>query len=272
MADDTSTDTVTTTEITTTEQTSTPKFVLARLKPFNPRAGVRVKTYTYKGHRFREEMGWYKISYELGEELKELAADDSDPYSPMLFDVLSEAEAQKLEEYEAKRRERASALRPNQSPDLRRTDTRRLATARDARTAEVAGVVTTSSLRAPNDEPIPNGYPPPRVYPMPGEGVASPTSAAAAVAFESGTEDSEDDLIESAKQAGVDDKTLSVNAANISRDMNGGAPRLIDGEDIDSDEPINTEGSTDFGADPDAVRDPNAPATPPSARRRRHRG
>lgn len=260
----------TSTEIVKTEtEPSTSGTILARIKPHNPRAGLTVKSYTYKGHRFREESGWYKIPADLGEDLRTLVADESDPYSPFLFDVLSEAEAQKVEELEHKRRERATASRPNANPDLRRTDTRRLAAAANAQKTQAAtGVVTTSSLRAPNDEVIPNGYPPPRTYPMPQAGVATQTtSSVASVAIESGHEDQDDDLIDEAKKVGVDDKTLGTNAANLTRDMNGGPP-LIDGQGFDEDEP-NVEGTIDFGADP---ADPSAPATPPSARRRKRGG
>lgn len=244
-------------------------FVLARIKPYNKKVGLTVRTYTFKGYRFREENGWYKIPAELGEELKELAVDDNDPYSPYLFDVLGESEAQALEDKERKRRERATANRPNQTPDIRRGSTRRLTSATSAAQRQGDdGVVTTSSLRAPNDESIPNGYPPSRVYPQPSHGGVPQVSQLAATAVETGHDEQDDDVIEAAKAAGVDDKTLSRNATNLTRDMNGGAPVLIDGQGEDDDE-ISVEGSTDFGADDPAVRDDNAPAAPPSARRRR---
>lgn len=268
VEDTTSTEIVRTDGETVVEQTTTTtkakSFVLARIKPFNPRAGLTVRSYTYKGYRFREEMGWYRIPAELGEELKSIAVVETDPYSPFLFDVLGEEEAQKLDDLEQKRRDRALASRPNQAPDLRRSNTRRLSTAREAVEYGTTGVVTTAALRAPNDEAIPNGYPPPRVYPMPQPGGVPQVNAVATAAIET---DIDEEEIEAAKQAGVDDKTLGLTAANLTRDMNGGPP-LVDGQGQD-DEEIDRSGSTDFGSD---NTDPSAPATPPSARRRRRGG
>ncbi len=254
------------------QQQSGTGFVLARIKPYNKRVGLTIKTYTYKGYRFREENGWYKVPQWLGEELKELAVDDNDPNSPYLFDVLGEAEAQALDERERKRRERATANRPNQTPDIRRGSTRRIAAATQAAQTQAAtGVVTTASLRPPNDEVIPNGYPPARSYPMPQHGGVPQVSQNVAVAVETGHEDEGDDFIDSALEAGVPDKVLQANSRNLTRDMNGGAPTLIDGEGDVEDEEVSLQGSTDFGRDDPAVRehDPDAPVSPPTARRRR---
>jgi hypothetical protein len=245
-------------------------YVLARLKPHNPKVGNTLKTYTYKGTRFREEAGWYRIPAPLGEELKQLVVDEADPYnSPLAFDVLSEEEALKVEDREARRRERATVGRANRT-DLRNTESRRL--------GEAAGVVTTRELRAnqaPNDEIIPNGYPPPRVYPMPREtGTQTGSNFYDAPAFE---EQADAETYQKAIDAGVDDKTVSVSGANIGRDMQGMAPRLVDGQDPDGgdDHPIDARGDTDFGRDPadgEMPENPDDPTSPPSARRRKNRG
>jgi len=242
-------------------------FVLARIKPYNPKQGYKVQTYTFMGQRFRESAGWYRIPVALGEQLKELLQDESDPLSQSVFDVLSEEDASKVEERENARRERASALRPNQSPQLRANDPRRTSVAR-------AGVLTTADLQAPNDEFPPNGYPPPRVYPMPQPSGTVTRNTYSDIPHV--TQETDSAVFDEAAAQGVDDKTLSVNAANIDRDQQFQAPVLIDGQSANPDDEPNyvAPGDTDFG--PDALEgrgdgEEDAPASPPSGRRRRNR-
>ena len=244
--------------------------LLVRIRPYNPRAGARVQTYTYKGVRFRESAGWYKIEKDLAEELRDIQQDESDPLSMPVFDVLSEEQAAKIEEREQQRRDRASAMRPNVQPNLRANDPRRAL----AQSSVTSGAPAPAGVfPAPNDEIIPNGYPPPRVYPMPQPtGTLNQANFLDAPAVE---EQVPDDAYVEAAQKGVDDRTLSVSGANIARDQQGMAPVVIDGQGTieDGDNFNLATGDTDFGPDnPEGSEEESAegePASPPARRRRR---
>lgn len=77
---------------------------LARLKPLNERKGHKVKLYMIAGLRFYVERGWYEVSDEIAEKLRGLHQDHYDLESPLLFDVVTPAEAETME-----RSERAAA-------------------------------------------------------------------------------------------------------------------------------------------------------------------
>jgi hypothetical protein len=240
----------------TESTTQQPKFLLVRIKPYNPRAGCVVRSYTYKGTRFREEAGWYRVPLKLASELRELLQDENDPLSQEVFDVLSEEAALQIEEREQQRRERATAARPNLAPELRRTDPRR-----NVLNAGTTGTVTTSDLLpAPNDEVAPNGYPPPRVYPMP-----QPTGTLNRANFTDApvVEDQvTDELMDEYAQAGADDKSLRVASANIERDQQGVAPLVVDGQGGLDEEPNLPEGEESEDGEL---------AAPPTTGRRRKR-
>ncbi len=72
--------------------------VLIRLKPYNPRKGFVVRRYHVRGILFREDRGWYRCTDDaLAERLGKLRQRDTDPDSPQLFDIVTEAEAQEID-------------------------------------------------------------------------------------------------------------------------------------------------------------------------------
>lgn len=237
MVDDTSTDTA----LSTTGSIIEPKFLLVRIKPYNPKAGARVRSYTYKGTRFREEAGWYRVKKDLADELRELVQDDTDPLSLEVFDVLNEEAALAVEEREQQRRERASALRPNVAPELRRTDPRRNVLNASSAGGAGGGTMTTRDLNpAPNDEIAPNGYPPPRTYPMP-----QPSGTLNSANFTDGPViegDVDGEVLDEYARAGADDKAVRTSSANIERDQQGVAPIVVDGQGAGDEEPHLDEG------------------------------
>lgn len=103
-------------------QTSAAKpYVFVRIKPFNPRKGIRTQRYTVFGLRFEESRGWYRLSRTIegtmsGEDQKidvvkffsELRQSD-DPESPFVFDVCEEEEAKAIQLAERKAKESKSA-------------------------------------------------------------------------------------------------------------------------------------------------------------------
>lgn len=60
----------------------------ARLKPISARKGTTVKTYIFGGVRFLAERGWYEVSDDLADRLRELHQEHGDEDSPYLFDVV----------------------------------------------------------------------------------------------------------------------------------------------------------------------------------------
>lgn len=90
--------------------------LLARLKPYNEKKRHLTRVYTIEGARFFGERGWYEVSDALAEKLKVLHQDYHDDDSPMLFDVCTPEQAEKIEEKESEVVEtKASARRPAQA-------------------------------------------------------------------------------------------------------------------------------------------------------------
>lgn len=68
--------------------------VFVRLLPANPRVGITVQGYTYRGYMFRggERPTWYEVSQALADELSELRQVHSDPRSQPLFQICDESQ------------------------------------------------------------------------------------------------------------------------------------------------------------------------------------
>jgi len=81
---------------------ATAQAMFARLKPFNPKRGYKVRRYSVFGIRFDHDKGWYKVDPNVAEYLKTVHCDNNDPDSPMAFDVCTEGEARELVEAERK--------------------------------------------------------------------------------------------------------------------------------------------------------------------------
>ena len=76
--------------------------VLVRLKAHDPKKGLVLKQYTYKGIRFQAGRGWYKVSGELAAYLANVHSVPSDPDTPLAFDVRTPEEARAMDENDRK--------------------------------------------------------------------------------------------------------------------------------------------------------------------------
>ncbi len=78
------------------------KTLLVRIKEHDPRRGQVLRRYTYKGIRFQEGNGWYRVSEEVGEYLKKVHQKAGDANSPGAFDVCTEKQAREVDKKEAR--------------------------------------------------------------------------------------------------------------------------------------------------------------------------
>lgn len=92
--------------------------ILVRLKPHNPKAGQVLRRYTYKGVRFDEANGWYKVTEEVARYLSQVRNSESDQQSPFAFDVMSEDQANELAEREHAALVGQGRARPQDAPTV----------------------------------------------------------------------------------------------------------------------------------------------------------
>jgi len=71
--------------------------LLVRLKPHDPRRGHVLRRYTYRGIKFHEERGWYRVEQPGADYLRAGRQVPSDPHSPLAFDVCTDDEAKGLD-------------------------------------------------------------------------------------------------------------------------------------------------------------------------------
>ena len=83
--------------------------LLVRLKPHDPRRGHKLRRYTYRGIKFQEERGWYRVEADVADYLRAVRQKAHDPHAPLAFDVCTEAEAKAIDEREL---EEAKPSRP----------------------------------------------------------------------------------------------------------------------------------------------------------------
>ncbi len=108
--------------------------LLARLKPHDPRRGQVLRRFTYGGIKFQPERGWYRVEKAVAEYLRTVRQQPSDQYSPLAFDVCTDAEAAVIEAQDAD----AAKVKRSATDDLKLTP------------ARLAGALTTEDLpRAP---------------------------------------------------------------------------------------------------------------------------
>ena len=86
--------------------------LLVRLKQHDPRRGHVLRRFTYRGIKFHEERGWYRVDKEVGEYLRSVRQVPGGEHAPLPFDVHTEAEAKALEADEAKATTRKKATDP----------------------------------------------------------------------------------------------------------------------------------------------------------------
>lgn len=89
--------------------------LLVRLKPYDPRRGHLLRRYTYDGIKFQSERGWYRVEKSVGDYLRTVHQQPSDQFSPLAFDVCTDAEAKALESTEAE----ASQARKNATDEIK---------------------------------------------------------------------------------------------------------------------------------------------------------
>jgi len=71
--------------------------LLVRLKPHDPRRGHVLRRYTYRGIKFHEERGWYRVEKPVADYLRAVHQVPSDQHSPLAFDVCTDDEAKSLD-------------------------------------------------------------------------------------------------------------------------------------------------------------------------------
>ena len=74
--------------------------LLVRIRPRDPHRGHVLRRFVYQGIRFEEGKGWYRVSPEVGEYLRDTRQRAYDSRSPLAFDVCTEAEAKALDAQE----------------------------------------------------------------------------------------------------------------------------------------------------------------------------
>lgn len=72
--------------------------MLARLKPFNPRKGLVMRSFSASGVRITHERGWHEVDDSTAAYLKTVHSTPENDESPLAFDVCTPAEAQALED------------------------------------------------------------------------------------------------------------------------------------------------------------------------------
>lgn len=100
--------------------------MLARVKPYNKRRGQLVRRITIGHVRYDESRGWYAVSNDVAERLRDVRVNNSDLESPLVFDVATRSEAEALMEQERMAREKASPSNPNKIGVVTRADLPRL--------------------------------------------------------------------------------------------------------------------------------------------------
>ena len=71
--------------------------LLVRLKPHDPRRGHLLRRYTYRGIKFQEERGWYRVEKSVADYLRDVRQTPGDEHAPLAFDVCTPEEAQALD-------------------------------------------------------------------------------------------------------------------------------------------------------------------------------
>ena len=71
--------------------------MLCRLKKYDPRRGHVLRRFTYRGIKFQEERGWYRVDKSVADYLSKVHQVASDEHSPLAFDVCTEKEATALD-------------------------------------------------------------------------------------------------------------------------------------------------------------------------------
>ena len=104
--------------------------MLVRLKPHDPRRGCVLRRFTYRGIKFHEERGWYRVENDVADYLRTVRQTFSDEHAPLAFDVCTPEEAQALDSQEKE----ATVTRKTATDDIKVSE------------ARARGAVTTEDL------------------------------------------------------------------------------------------------------------------------------
>ncbi len=74
--------------------------LLVRLKPYDPHRGHVTKRYAYRGAKFQADRGWYRVEEDVADYLRHVRQRIGDEHSPKAFDVMTPADADRLERAE----------------------------------------------------------------------------------------------------------------------------------------------------------------------------
>lgn len=113
--------------------------LLVRLKAYDARRGQVLRRFTYAGIKFQPERGWYRVEKTVAEYLRTVREQAGDAYSPLAFDVCSDAEAKTLDATEAEE----AQVRKTASDELKIVQ------------ARASGAVTTEDLPKAAPAPLP---------------------------------------------------------------------------------------------------------------------
>lgn len=115
--------------------------MLVRLKAYDPRRGHVLRRYTYRGIKFQEDRGWYRVEKDVADYLRTVRQVATNEHSPLAFDVCTDAEAQAMDkkEQEAENQRKAAA------------DNIKLSRPRDGRTSNADGSSANSKDRDEGD-------------------------------------------------------------------------------------------------------------------------
>jgi hypothetical protein len=117
------------------------KTLLVRLKRRDPRRAHVLRRFTYKGARFEEGKGWYQVSEEVGDHLRNVRQRAGDEHSPLAFEVCTAAEARAIDEKEAQ-----------ESVPQRPADNARVAVTRDDQPKEATPKATAKKSDKPDQK------------------------------------------------------------------------------------------------------------------------
>ena len=94
--------------------------LLVRLKPHDPRRGHVLRRYTYRGIKFQEERGWYRVDKAVADYLRDVRQSASNPHAPLAFDICTPDEAKALDSEEKE----ATVTRKGATDDIKVSEAR----------------------------------------------------------------------------------------------------------------------------------------------------
>ena len=94
--------------------------LLVRLKPHDPRRGHVLRRYTYRGIKFQEERGWYRVEKAVADYLRDVRQLATNPHAPLAFDVCTPDEAKALDSKETE----AEVTRKGATDDIKVSEAR----------------------------------------------------------------------------------------------------------------------------------------------------